>query len=85
MVENPSLDAPKTKAAAAMFSKMGLMGRTVLVVTSTKDDTFYRSVRNLEQVDVIPASQLNAYRVLRSECLVLTEEALARVGEVFGS
>ena len=85
VVENPNLDAPKTKAAAAMFSKMGLTGRTVLVVTSAKDDAFYRSVRNLEHVDVMPANQLNAYRVLRSECLVLTEEALAQVGEVFGS
>lgn len=85
VVENPNLDAPKTKAAAAMLSKMGLSGRTVLVVTSSKDDAFYRSLRNLEYVDVIPASQLNAYRVLRSECLVLTEDALTRVGEVFGS
>jgi large subunit ribosomal protein L4 len=85
VVENPSLDAPKTKAVVAMLTKMGLSGRTVLVVTSAKDNTFYRSVRNLEHVDVMPADQLNAYRVLRSECLVLTEEALARVGEVFGS
>ena len=45
----------------------------------------YKSLRNLKRVDVLPAYQLNAYRVLRSDSLVLTEGALERVGEVFGS
>jgi large subunit ribosomal protein L4 len=85
VVENPSLDAPKTKVAAAMLAKMGLTGRTTLVVTAAGDETFCKSLRNLEHVDVVGADQLNAYLVLRSECLVLTDQALARVEEVFGS
>jgi large subunit ribosomal protein L4 len=85
VVENPGLDAPKTKAAASMLDKMGLAGRKVLVVTADIDGHLFRSVRNIRGVDVVPAYQLNAYRVLRSDCLVLTEAALERVGEVFGS
>ena len=85
VVENPNLDAPKTKAAATMLGNMGLLGRTVLFVTDDQDKILVKSVRNIEGVDVIPAYQLNAYRVLRSDCLVITEGALSRVGEVFGS
>ena len=85
VVENPNLDAPKTKAAAAMLDKMGLAGRKVLVVTAEENGNLFKSVRNLRGVDVVPAYQLNAYRVLRSDCLVLTEAALERLGEVFGS
>ena len=29
VIENPSLDAPKTKAMASMLEKMGLAGKTV--------------------------------------------------------
>ncbi len=84
-MESPSLDAPKTKAAAAMLAKMGLQGKTVLFVTAEEETMLYKSVRNLDRVDVIPAYQLNAYQVLRNDSLVLTEAALKRVEEVFGS
>ncbi len=85
VMESPSLDAPKTKAAAAMLAKMGLQGKTVLFVTAEEETMLYKSVRNLDRVDVIPAYQLNAYQVLRNDSLVLTEAALKRVEEVFGS
>ncbi len=85
VVESPSLDAPKTRAAAAILAKMGLAGKSVLFVTTREETMLYKSVRNLDRVDVIPAYQLNAYQVLRSDSLVLTEAALKRVEEVFGS
>jgi large subunit ribosomal protein L4 len=85
VVETPNLDAPKTKAAAAMLRNMGLMGRTVCFVTADDDRVLYKSVRNLKGVDIVPAYQLNAYMVLRSDCLVMTEAALQRVEEVFAS
>jgi len=85
VVENPNLDAPKTKAAAAMLRNMGLVGRTVCFVTADEDKMLFKSIRNLKGVDVVPAYQLNAYKVLRSDCLVMTEGALQRVEEVFGS
>jgi large subunit ribosomal protein L4 len=85
VVESPALDAPRTRQAAAMLAHMGLSGKTVLVVTRDDDPVLYRSFRNIAGVDVIPAYQLNAYRVLRSEALLFTEPALKRALEVFGS
>lgn len=84
VVDDPQLDAPKTRIAAAMLANMGLKDRTVLFVVGDEDQLLYRSLRNVKGVDVIPAYQLNAYSVLRSDELVFTDGALQRVTEVFG-
>ena len=85
VVESPTLDAPKTKHAVNMLNNMGLSGKTVCFVTNDTDPVLFLSLRNVQGVDVVPAYQLNAYQVLRSDHLVLTDTALARVTEVFGS
>jgi len=85
VVEDLGLDAPKTKHMATLLKSMGLAGKTVLFVTEGTDAVVFKSLRNLDRVDTIPAAQLNAYSVLRSDFVVFTESALARTVEVFGS
>jgi large subunit ribosomal protein L4 len=85
VVEDSTLDAPKTKRAATMLGNMGLVGKRVCFVTTREDLVLYRSLRNIQGVDLVHAHQLNAYQILRSDSLVLTESALGRVVEVFGS
>jgi large subunit ribosomal protein L4 len=85
VIDDPQLDAPKTKLMASLVENMGLGGKTILFVIEEDQGVLQRSLRNLEKVEVLPASQLNAYQVLRSENLVFTESSLARVTEVFGS
>jgi large subunit ribosomal protein L4 len=41
-----------------------------------RDEVLYRSARNIHGVEVLPASQLNAYTVLRQKRLLLTRAAL---------
>ena len=49
---------------------------TFLIGTAELDPTLYRSARNIRGVEVMPASQFNAYMVLRQKRLVLTRAAL---------
>ena len=42
------------------------------------------SVRNLEKVKLIAADQLNVFDLLNASKLVLNEEALAKIQEVYG-
>src|SRR5690242_12005438 len=49
---------------------------TFLIGTADLDPTLYRSARNIRGVEVLPASQFNAYMVLRQKRLVLTRAAL---------
>lgn len=67
--------APSTKAASAFLSQISV-ARNILVVLDRSDEISYMSLRNLNNVHVIPVDQLNAYDVLHAEDLVFTAAAL---------
>lgn len=85
VIDDLQLDAPKTKHMVNLLESMGLGGRTVLFVINEGQDVLLKSLRNIKGVDVLRASQLNAYQVLRSENVVFTEGSLQHATEVFGS
>ncbi len=68
-------DAPRTKDAISALTNLGLDGKVMLVVAAN-DDTAARSFRNLPSVQLVEASELNAYDVLCSDWLVFTSETL---------
>ncbi|MFE5311110.1 50S ribosomal protein L4 [Isoptericola sp. NPDC056573] len=68
--------APSTKTAVKTLA--ALTERThVLVVTERSDELTILSLRNVEQVHLLTADQLNTYDVLVSDDVVFTEGALA--------
>lgn len=66
---------PSTKAAAAILLQL-TQRRNVLIVLDRSDDTSYKSLRNLQNVHVLPVDQLNAYDILLSDDVVFTKSAL---------
>ena len=68
-------DTPSTKAAAAFLSGIAPASK-IRVVLDRNDDVSYLSLRNIQDVHVIPADQLNAYDVLKAEKIVFTSAAL---------
>ena len=68
-------DAPRTKDAISALENLGLDGKVMMVVAAN-DDTAVRSFRNLPSVQLVEASELNAYDVLCSDWLVFTSETL---------
>ena len=69
-------DAPKTKAALATLTAITQATR-VLVVLDRDDVLNWVSLRNVPQVHLIEAGQLNTYDVLVSDEVIFTEAALA--------
>jgi large subunit ribosomal protein L4 len=68
-------DAPSTKDAKALLT--GLTERkNLLVVLERGDEVTMKSVRNLENVHVLVADQLNTYDVLCADDIVFTQAAL---------
>jgi large subunit ribosomal protein L4 len=74
IVESFGTDAPSTKAAAAYLADVA-PSKNVLVVLHRDDEVGYKSVRNLTNVHVLTADQLNAYDVLVSDDIVFTKGA----------
>jgi large subunit ribosomal protein L4 len=68
-------DAPKTRAALATLNAV-TSAKRVLVVLDRDDVLNWISLRNLPQVHLIEAGQLNTYDVLVADEVVFTETAL---------
>ncbi len=73
-------DAPKTKAAMATLNAI-TQAKRVLVVLDRDDVLNWVSLRNLPQVHLIEAGQLNTYDVLIADEVVFTETALTEYVE----
>lgn len=85
VMEDLSLDVPKTRPMVQLMDAMKLEGRHTLFVLPRDADNLYRSLRNLKGVRVLRSHELNAYTVLWADNLVFTEKALSGAEEVFGS
>ncbi len=80
-----TLDAPKTREITAALSRLGVAaGERVLLVLDGASEAVRLSVRNLEKVKLIAADQLNVFDLLNARKLVVGEEALAKIQEVYG-
>src|SRR5206468_907251 len=75
IVDDLTLAEIKTKQVAAILKALKLEGTSCLLGTAGSDNTLYKSARNIRGVKVLPASQFNAYTVLRQKRLVLTRAA----------
>jgi large subunit ribosomal protein L4 len=75
VVDSWPWDMPNTKSAIASIAALHIEGR-VLVVLSRENDEAYRSFRNLPEIQVILAGELNAYDVLCNDWIVFTTETL---------
>ena len=79
------LKAPKTREVVDALGRLGVAADAkVLIVLTAPSEVVRRSVRNLEKVKLITADQLNVFDLLHADSLVLGEEALATIQEVYG-
>ena len=75
VVDSWDFETPKTKSAKQALEALDLAGN-VLVVIAHDDTNAMLSFRNLPNVQVLDASELNAYDVLCSDWVVFTKASL---------
>ena len=79
------LDTPKTREITAALGRFGIeAGTKVLLILDDASEAVKLSIRNLEKVKLIAADQLNVFDLLHAGKLVVSEEALAKIQEVYG-
>jgi large subunit ribosomal protein L4 len=78
VVEALNFSAPKTKAMTELFTKLGVVGKKVLVLTDGVKPNVYLSARNLGQAHVMPYSDANTYHILWSDVVVIESSALTQ-------
>ena len=76
VVEDFTLEAPKTKSFIEILNNLKISGKKALFVLPGNDKVVYLSSRNIERVNVMAASALNTYKVLDADVMVVAEGAL---------
>jgi large subunit ribosomal protein L4 len=79
-VDDVKLAEAKTKNVAQLISKLGCEGARTTIVLDSPNAQLTLAARNMPDVQVLLAGDLNAYTVLRSTKLVLTQSALEKLG-----
>ncbi len=82
VVENFSLDAPKTKAFLAITKDLQVADKKILLVLPEPNNNVVLSARNLPNVKVVQASDINTYDVMNAAQLVMAEGAVSIINEL---
>jgi len=80
VVDNMTLESPKTKMLATKLKGMGL--EQVLIITDNLDDNLYLSSRNLPDVMVLEARHADPVNLVRFAQVILTKGAVKQLEEV---
>jgi len=81
-----ALKEPKTSEIVSALGRLGITADSkVLIILSKPSEIIRRSIRNLEKVKLIAADQLNVFDLLHANSLVVGEDALATIQEVYGN
>ena len=81
VVENFSVEAPKTRLLSQKLKGMGL--DSVLVITDEIDENLFLSSRNLHQVLVLEVNEADPVSLVRFPKVLVTKGALAKMEEAW--
>ena len=80
------LEVPKTSEIVALFKRVGIDSDVkILIILNKPSEIIKRSIKNLEKVKLISADQLNVFDLLNANSLVIGEDALSTIKEVYGN
>lgn len=79
------LPRPKTKEMVQALSRWGVEAEDkVLLILGQRDENIYLSARNVRNLRLISANNLNVFDILAADQLVVTQSALTTIQEVYG-
>ncbi len=85
VIDELGFDVPKTKEMVDLLKALGLSDTRLLVTTAAHEVNVYKSARNITDVSVSPASELNALTVMAPRRLLMTKEALDAIRQRYAT
>ncbi|MDO9579518.1 MAG: 50S ribosomal protein L4 [Bacteroidales bacterium] len=76
ILEDISFEAPKTKEIIKMGNNLNIGNKKSVFVLSEQNNNIYLSSRNVQGMEVIIASELSTYKIMRASTLILVESAV---------
>ncbi len=81
VVENFTFDKPRTKSFIEVAKSFKIDDKKVLLVMNDNDRNVLLSVRNIPNALMTQAKDINAYTVLNTDAILVTEDSLAVINE----
>ena len=82
VVDNFNIEAPKTKDFVNITKNLKVEGKKVLVVLPEVNKNVYLSARNLKKAQIMSAADINTYKILNADVLVIAEGSLEKIDSV---
>ena len=82
VVEDFNFETPKTKDFIKVAKNLKVEGKKLLMVLPEANKNVYLSARNLQRSEIALAAQLNSYKVLNADVMVITENSLKAIEAV---
>lgn len=82
VVENFDMEAPKTKDFVNITKNLKVEGKKALLVLPDVKKNVYLSARNLQKAEVMTDRNLNAYKILNADVLVIVEDSLKNIDSI---
>ena len=79
VVEDFSFESPKTKEFLKVLENLKLNDKKSLFVFADANNNVYLSSRNLKRHTVLTSSELNTYKILNNDVLVLSESVVEHI------
>jgi large subunit ribosomal protein L4 len=76
ILEDFNLETPKTKEMIKIGDNLKIANKKSIFVLAEQNKNIYLSSRNLQGVEVITASELNTYKIMKASTLILAESAV---------
>lgn len=77
VVEDFTFEAPKTKEFVNFAKNIKVADKKAVLVLAGQNKNVFLSARNLPNVEIVTASDLNTYKILNNKSLVLSESSVA--------
>ncbi|MFT8347451.1 50S ribosomal protein L4 [Clostridium saccharoperbutylacetonicum] len=81
ILDSLNFEAPKTKNMVEMLK--ALEAKKALIITAESNEVVYKSARNIQGINIIPANNINVYDLLKYEKLIITKDAVSKIEEVY--
>lgn len=82
VVDNFDMAAPKTKDFVNIAKNLKVEGKKALVVLPEVNKNVYLSARNLQKAEIMSANNINTYKILNADVLVIAEASLEMINSV---
>ncbi len=83
VLEDFTLEAPKTREMVTIKSNLQIADKKSLFVLPVENNSIYLSSRNLKDITVVTASELNTYQILNAHAIVFMEGSVKKIEEAF--